>query len=257
MANLDQPPPRPSMETGADDTSKYLVESQKEVVYILRAIMHKGEKITAHFNQGNGLILTAILDVSAENNWVILDYGGSEALNRKILEAGKIIFIMSQDKVRVQFTAPHIKKISYQGKPAFKIDLPESLIKLQRREYFRLETPIARHLTCTFPLEDGENIGLTIVDLSIGGLGIANPTAGYQLKIGKTYQGCHFILPEIGTIVTALQVRNAFEVTLKNGTHAMRTGCMFVNLPGTMQSMIQRYIIKLERERRALQVDDD
>jgi c-di-GMP-binding flagellar brake protein YcgR len=32
---------------------------------------------------------------------------------------------------------------------------------------------------------------------------------------------------------------------------------MFVNLPGTMQSMIQRYIIKLERERRALQLDHD
>ena len=64
-------------------------------------------------------------------------------------------------------------------------------------------------------------------------------------------------MPDIGTIVTTLQIRNAFEVTLKSGAHTWRAGCMFINLPGPMQSMIQRYIIKLERERRALQIDND
>lgn len=245
------------MEIGADDASKYLVESGKEVAYILRAIMQKGERITAHFNHGDDLILTTIIDVSLEADRVILDYGASEAHNRKLLEAHKIIFITSQDKVRVQFTSSHVEKVIYEGRPAFKISLPDSLIKLQRREYFRLTTPISKPLACTFPLEDGNNASLTIVDISIGGIGVVNPPKGFQFEIGKTYQGCFFVLPDIGTIVTTLQIRNAFEITMKNGTHAMRAGCMFVSLPGTMQSMIQRYIIKLERERRALQMDND
>ncbi len=245
------------MEIGADDASKYLVESGKEIAYILRAIMHKGERITAHFNQGNDLILTTIIDVSLEDDWVILDYGASEALNRKLLDAHKIIFITSQDKVRVQFSSNHVEKVSYEGRPAFKIRLPDSLIKLQRREYFRLTTPISKPLACVFPLEGGDNAHLTIVDISIGGVGVMNPPKGFQFEIGKTYQGCYFVLPDLGTIVATLQIRNAFEITMKNGAHAMRAGCMFVNLPGTMQSMIQRYIIKLERERRAFQMDHE
>jgi len=244
------------MEIGADDASKYLVESGKEVAYILRAIMQKGERVTAHFNHGNDLILTAIIDVSMEDG-VVLDYGASEALNRKLLGASKIIFITSQDKVRVQFTASDVEKITYEGRPAFRISLPDSLIKLQRREYFRLTTPISKPLACTFPLESGDNASLTIVDISIGGVGVMNPPKGFQFEIGKTYQGCYFVLPDLGTIVTTLQIRNAFEITMKNGTRAMRAGCMFINLPGTMQSMIQRYIIKLERERRAFQMDHD
>ncbi len=243
------------MEINADDASKYLVESQKEIAYILRALMQKGERVTAHFNAGEDLILTSILDVDMDADYVILDAGASEALNRKILEARKIIFITSQDKVRIQFSASRIEKIPYEGRPAFKISLPESLIKLQRREYYRLTTPISKPLVCTFPLEDGKKEELHAVDLSIGGIGVLNPLPGFQLEVGNVYQGCHFVLPEIGTIVTALQIRNAFEITLKNGTHTRRAGCMFVNLPGTMQSMIQRYIIKLERERRALQID--
>ncbi|MFA7241621.1 MAG: flagellar brake protein [Sulfuricellaceae bacterium] len=239
-----------------DDVSRYLVESKKEVAFILRSIAQKGEGLTAHFNQGNDFILTSIIEVDADNNTVILDYGANEALDRKILEARKIVFITAQDKVRVQFTVNRIEKTRYDGNPAFKISLPESLIKLQRREYYRLATPISKPLVCTFPLEGGSKVNLAIADISIGGIGVVNPPSHFKFEIGATHQGCYFVLPETGTIVAALQIRNAFEITLKNGSRVMRAGCMFVNLPGTMESMIQRYIIKLERERRALQMDD-
>ena len=239
-----------------DDASRYVIESQKEIAYILRALMQRGEGITAHFNHGNDIILTSIIHVDADHDTAILDYGASEALDRKILDARKIIFITAQDKVKIQFTVNHIEKTDFEGRPAFKINLPESLIKLQRREFYRLTTPISRPLMCTFPLDEGKKLNLAIADISIGGIGVITPPATPKFEIDAMYRACYFTLPEIGTIVTALQVRNAFEVTMKNGTRAMRSGCMFVNLPGTMQSMIQRYIIKLERERRALQVDD-
>jgi c-di-GMP-binding flagellar brake protein YcgR len=46
-------------------------------------------------------------------------------------------------------------------------------------------------------------------------------------------------------------VRNSFPVTLRNGSVIKRTGCAFLNLPSGQQAMIQRYIIRLERDRRA------
>lgn len=256
MANPEKPQSPSPLEISSDDVDRYLVESVKEVAFILRAIAQKGEGVTAHFNYGNDFILTSIIHVDADSDTVILDYGANEALDRKILEARKIVFITSQDRVRIQFTANHIEKTQYEDRPAFKINLPESLIKLQRREYFRLTTPISKPLLCTFPLEEGAKVDLAIADISIGGIGVINPPPTFKFEIGAMHKGCYFTLPEIGTIVTALQIRNAFEVTMKNGVHTMRAGCMFVSLPGTMQSMIQRYIIKLERERRALQVDD-
>jgi len=61
--------------------------------------------------------------------------------------------------------------------------------------------------------------------------------------------------PEIGNIVATMEIRNVFEVTLRNGLKSKRAGCQFINLSANMQSMIQRYIIKVERERRAMELD--
>ena len=256
MVNSLQPQSPSPLEIISNDVEKYIVESSLEIVFILRAIIQKGDGVTAHFNHGDDFILTSILDVDANNDTVVLDYGPNEALNHKILEARKIVFITSQNKVRIQFTASHIEKIDYEGRSAFRINLPESLIKLQRREFYRLTTPISKPLVCTFPLEGGKSVDLAITDISIGGIGVVNPPATFNFKTGAMHQGCQFTLPEIGTIQATLQIRNSFEITMKNDVRMMRAGCMFTNLPGTMQSQIQRYIIKLERERRALRAED-
>jgi len=42
-----------------------------------------------------------------------------------------------------------------------------------------------------------------------------------------------------------------FETVSRTGNKAQRAGCEFVKLPGPMLTLIQRYIIKVERERQA------
>jgi c-di-GMP-binding flagellar brake protein YcgR len=63
-------------------------------------------------------------------------------------------------------------------------------------------------------------------------------------------------LPEIGEIVTDVQVRSIVDVTLRSGQPSRRWGCQFVNLPANMQVLLQRYIIRLERERRARMIEE-
>jgi c-di-GMP-binding flagellar brake protein YcgR len=46
-------------------------------------------------------------------------------------------------------------------------------------------------------------------------------------------------------------VRSVFEMTTRSGSKSQRAGCEFVKLPGPMLTLIQRYIIKVERERKA------
>lgn len=238
-----------------DDYSKYSVNWKKEVVYILRAIMEKGELLTAHFDHGKNFILTSIVGVDAEDDEVYLDVGANAAMNERIVDSDKIIFITTHDKVKVQFTAGWIEKTQYDGRDSFRIELPESLIKLQRREFYRVTTPISKPLKCLAPTENGEKMEMTVVDISIGGIGVILPSLEIELDPGKTFTGCHLELPEIGVITAKLQLRTLFEVTLRNGQKNKRAGFQFVDLPANMQSMIQRYIIKMERERRAMQLD--
>lgn len=233
------------------DNSQFLIHSRLEITYILRAIMQKNALVTAYFNQGQDFILTSILDADAGRGEVILDCGANDALNHKILDASKVIFVTFQDRVKVQFTSEHIAKIRYDGRDAFRIELPESLLKLQRREYYRLETPISDPLKCIVSLPDGKGVELTIADISVGGISVVNPPPEIEMNPGELFPGCRIALPDIGTVVASIEARNAHEVTLKSGVRAMRCGCRFVDMPAGMQAMVQRYILKLDRERRA------
>jgi c-di-GMP-binding flagellar brake protein YcgR len=254
---VEQPstPPHGLTDTSDDDASKFAVSWKKEIVFILRAVMEKGELVSAYFNRGESFLLTSIVGVDPDRGVMYLDFGANEAMNRKILDSDKIIFVTTHEKVKVQFTAAYIEKVLFEGRDSFKIALPDTLIKLQRREYFRVTTPIINPLKCIVPMPDNRKVEVAIVDISIGGIGIILPPADTLIEPGATFQGCHLILPDIGNIIATMEIRNVFEVTLRNGLKTKRAGCQFIDLSANMQSMIQRYIIKVERDRRAMQLD--
>lgn len=253
--NQPQDPSKSLSPSAEDDFDKYSINWKKEIVFLLRAIMDKGGLLSAHFDHGKNFILTSIVEVDADRGEVILDYGATEALNLRILESDKIIFVTSHDKVKVQFVANRIEKTRFEGHDAFKIKLPESLIKLQRREYFRVATPIANPLKCIVPIENGHKIEMTIVDISIGGIGVILPQCDIAFTRGMVFPECHLALPGIGNIVGTLEIRSVFDMTLRNGQQSKRAGCQLIDLSANMQAMIQRYIIKVERERRSMDLD--
>ena len=44
---------------------------------------------------------------------------------------------------------------------------------------------------------------------------------------------------------------NTFDATTRNGHRFIRTGCEFIDIPAARLNMLQRYIIRIERERKA------
>lgn len=241
--------PLPLKTEVASDNSDYLIHSRLEILYILRAIQHKNELVTAYFNQGNDFILTSIIEVDSDS--LILDYGTNEALNQRIANSGKIILVTTQDRVKVQFVVDGVKQVEYLGRPAFRAEIPGELLKLQRREYYRLSTPMINPIRCSLTPPGKTRVDLIIADISLGGIAVTNYQNEVALEIGDRFPGCRIVLPDIGIVTTGIEIRNEHEITLKNGAKVHRAGCMFIDLPATQQAMIQRYIIKLDRERRA------
>jgi len=134
--------------------------------------------------------------------------------------------------------------------------LPETLLRLQRREYFRLSTPIASPIKCTIPMKRADGSALVadapLLDISGGGVGLmVSPEQAGLYETEMTFSDCRISLPDEGVLVTTLRVRNAFDVTARNGAHYVRVGCEFIELQGARLSLIQRYITRIERERKA------
>lgn len=234
----------------AEDQARYLVTSRLEIIGVLRDLIRQRNLVAAYFNDDNEMLLTALLDMDVDNNQVILDYGRNTEVNLKILRADKITFVTAVNLVKIQFSSPSISLCRFEGTNAFAAALPPELLRFQRREYFRLATPVANPIKCHIPLPNGTLKEVTLADISAGGIGLTLPLADISvLEQGLTYPGCTIKLPEIGLITVTLMVRDTYEITLRNGSKCLHTGCEFKSVRPNIQSMIQRYINKLERER--------
>lgn len=239
-----------------DEYSKFLLYSRSEIIFVLRNLIQKNAMITVYFDAGNSFFLTAVLALSADNSKIIFDYGSDETMNRRAVQASKLIFTTMIDKVKVQFSLTGLSKTSYEGRAAFIGALPEVLLRLQRREYFRLSTPIASPLRCTIPSRRPDNTPFVmqsqLLDISGGGLGLMiDPEDKPNYPTGRVFAECKIALPDEGLLSATLCVRNTFDVTTKTGARHVRVGCEFIDLTGPRLTMIQRYITRIERERKA------
>jgi flagellar brake protein len=240
----------PILETSEYD--KYMLRTAAEVMMVLRGLRDRMAQITVFFNEGQDMLLTVL--VAAANDHLIFDVGADEELNRRAVTADKHFCVTQLDKVRIQFLLGEFSRVTYEGRPALRGGLPRELLRLQRREFYRLITPIARPLKCRMALPAGAGEYLheaTIFDISGGGIGISAPPHGVPLAMDQQVSNCRIELPEVGLIECAVKVCNFFEITLKSGAHVKRAGCEYIKLPGPMATLVQRYIIKVERERKA------
>jgi c-di-GMP-binding flagellar brake protein YcgR len=238
----------------ASDYTQYLLHNRNEILYILRSLQGAADNITVHFNDGHDFLLSAVIAVDEDG--ITLDYGGNAELNRRALAAERHFCVANHEKIRIQFLLRSMREISFNGTPAFHAPLPDTVLRLQRREYFRLTTPVAHPIKCRIPVShhiehSRSAMDANVIDISGGGLAIMVPPAGATFSAGDTFANCRVELPDVGIVVATLEVRNVFEVTLRSGAQVTRAGCQFANLPGPMLTLVQRYIIKAERERKA------
>lgn len=236
---------------------KYLLHSRTEIIFVLRSVMQKGSLITVYFDSGRAFLLTTLIDIDAEQGTLLFDMGSDQEMNARALKADRLVFTTQLDKVKIQFSLRQLETAQHGGRPAMRGAVPGNLLRLQRREYYRLSTPAATPVQCRLmiPPTDGSSpvsADIPLLDISGGGVGLF---VKYELKesfkVDMVFRDCRIDLPDEGLLVCNLVVRNVFEVTTKNGSQHLRVGCEFDNLPGTRLTMVQRYITRIERERKA------
>ncbi len=234
------------------DQEEYRVVNRIEIIRALRGLIQQRAMVNAFFNMDNDMVLTSIVAVDADNDIVYLDYGPNDTLNRRMTQ-GEVTFMSSPGSVKVQFSVPRVTVAMYDGMPAFRMPVPEKMLLLQRREFHRVDTPVANPIMCDIPSPNGGIIKLPLSDISVGGISmtIGNSEADKLFPKGTIIPGCKIAIPEMGLLEVTLNVQAIFPITRKDGAKVPHIGCAFVDLRLPMESMIQRYMIKLERARLA------
>jgi c-di-GMP-binding flagellar brake protein YcgR len=235
-----------------DLLARCTLRSRAEILFQLRAIQKRKLLINLDLPGSRQIIVTSVLMVNETKNTLILDSARDDTLNEELMAGKGAEFVAQLDGVSISFATGPVAWCKYEGAPALRIALPTSLVRLQRREHFRVPMPIANPVRCIVPSANGDADPITthLMDISCGGVAIAETGGRLGPATGHVLPDCRLLLPESDTIITSLEVRNSAQNRLHNGTLQTRLGCQFVDLPKDMAAKLQRFVMDIERARR-------
>jgi flagellar brake protein len=240
------------------DDEDFSTTSSIEIFFILNALLAEKSLLTLYPERSRRFLLTSILAIDSEKKELIMDYGINESLNQLAQKSESLMCVTTQKGIKIEFNCFNLKIIHFEGRNAFRMDLPGSLKRIQRRDFYRIATPVTNPATCSIPLsqKDGKkSVVFNLSDISCGGMTLLDQQA--NLDPGAVFEHCQINLQEFGVIETTIQIRNAHTTILNNGISCQHAGCEFIGLPEKSRALIQRYISKLEQQARKFRNNND
>lgn len=257
MTKITEDLPTPDFEIDhRDEFAPFFLGNQREVLFYLNLLAKRRSLFTAYIDQGSCFFLTAIVAVDEAAGQIFLDPQQDEERNAEFSSAEQMTLVANLDSVKIQIRLPALEISNFQGQKVFSAPIPEHMLRLQRREFFRLEPPHSHPIHCKLVSKNTDGVAQTfdlpLADISGGGACLIGPVEiAEQFSRDALFQHCRLEIPGEGVIQVNLLVRKTVEISDQNAHHSLRIGCEFVNLSGARLAFIERYITRIERERKA------
>jgi c-di-GMP-binding flagellar brake protein YcgR len=231
-----------SRTTGAD-----YVDTPIGVAAVLRKVAATRARAALYLDDGETFLYTCVLGV--EPDAFYFEKGPDPKLNGEVLAAREMTLVTADHSVPVQFTVAAAEAATFEGADAFRAMLPERLLRLQRRDFYRLTGPELNSVMRVQVVPAHEPANLlqpVVIDLSCGGMSIDIPIASGSLP-DRSRHTCTLEFPGLARIDTVLYVCLSREVSMENGVPGRRYGVEFLNLDAKSVALIQRFINDEER----------
>jgi len=234
-----------------DDYGQYHVENPFEMCSILKSLSIKPDVITAYYDGSmQEFILTSVISVDTKKRLFFLDISSDLSRNKLILDSERITCKTKCKNVQVEFSIKKITSTKYNNEDAFQCELPQNILYLQRRDYYRMDIPLGDKLSCRVLAIAGQNkILLNLADISSGGIGINETDLSRSFELFELYRHCEIDLGEMGAINFDLELRNK-RIIKVNNKDVLRLGYKFIDLQTPDNAKIQRYIHSVDMRKK-------
>jgi len=242
-----------TIELNADVAERCTLSTPLEIIALMREVRDRRATVTLRSAQGEKSLISVVLDVDAPHGRVLFDASGAAAREAHLTDAACMQADAAVDNIRIHFATGPATLVIHEGRAALSSPLPTTALRVQRREEFRIETPVTEPLYCRVRETAGGKAGerlLKVVDISTTGLALAHAAGSPEPEPGTLLEQCRLDLPGTGVLHAGLEVVDVREQKTPASTRKV-IGCRFVGLPGPEATVLQRYIINLQRERRA------
>ena len=232
-----------------EEKEQYLKRGPLAVLAVLKNLLKKQTPVLV--SHARGQFITRLLYADKER--LIVDYGSNEYENQLALEMNELHLAAETYGAKVEFTLNALENDSHEGLPAFGAGLPDELLMIQRREFFRVAVPLDPIFYCYVKWPDGSGQGrMRVQDLSLGGIGVLSDSPiPESLEGGEIFKKVRVELGEYGRLeadATLINVGERSVVGNKNETVVTpRLSFRFASLDFSQERLLQNVIFSLER----------
>lgn len=199
-----------------------------------------------------GQFISKILDVQADNDRFLFDLGGLDEENLRALQADKLMFSAELAGAKIEFNAKIASTVEYDRMPAFCAGLPDEVYYIQRRLFFRINSPAWPPMVCRGGLPDDSRFQFDIKDISLGGVCLytERKDVGELLNPGDVISDADLDLASYGKFQLDLQFISQATAQVLDGKgdvkQIQRLSFKFVKLTAAQERGLQQAITGLE-----------
>lgn len=230
--------------------SPFAIRNLDQIVNHLTLLKNSNCLLSVVCKENNTTFLTTIIDIDKKNKSLTLDYGPKEYLNRPIINGHRTNFITEYNGIKVAFHGFSFKKIDFENQPAFLMPIPDSMLWMQRREFYRVRSPISKTSYCQITLPEQEPINLKLYDVSITGFSVLAESQEIRdfLAINAVIENSKLFLEGSGEGEIDFEIKSKYLMNPDKINKIEKIGCMFTNIRPGFQTVIQQYMQQIERE---------
>ena len=226
----------------------YSVEDAGERTRLMRRLFAEGAMVVlTPPDDEDTAVVSRVLSVDATGGRLELEFVTDAARVAAFREAGRACARASLDGIGLRFALEPIQLIGDAEARRLVAAMPVRLLRLQRREAFRVAPPVTAQPRLFVPLADGER-EVRVLDVSATGLAFEWPDADSPPPAGTRLPGCRLELPATVPIRCTLRVRGVEP----RPDAPVRVGVELEGLAPTAARSVQVYVnLAQVRSRRA------
>jgi len=173
----------------AEIEERFHISSRTAIQFMLAGFARERESFSVQFGAAQDVFLTTLLAVQPEKERLIIDCSGSPEINKRFLDSDHNIFVAHPGGIQVHFVSGPAIELNFEGGKAFAVPLPKDMVRLQRREHFRIETPRINPVMFLTRLPDGTSLSLPVHDISLARRALRRDAArALQHRLARAFQ---------------------------------------------------------------------
>jgi len=230
--------------------SAFTIRATDLIIAKLKILLRKKCILNVYYGYENDTFITTLLDINVVDNVLVFYHSPIESEVRKLLNSDIVTFKADYLGIKIAFDAYQVDKYKHNDLAAFSIPMPNRLLWIEARDYFRIRALDSLPSYCYLYLGNKpEPLKIKLFDISLAGFSmlIDDLDISILMTLGICFEHCKIELEQIGDGFVSFEIRSKALLNTDDTKRIEKIGCKFTQITSAFEDLIHRYMGKIER----------